>query len=201
MAGIHSRRKRQEWRIDPQVVIAPNFTYHLDSTCKPTLTPISGNWATAGQESSRFCSRPAQLPFTESKSMLTFEKAHEWCEGYATVPLVYVRLMVCEAIDLRDLTILAGSWATKRERPRKYMVLWKNMEPCYHSMCEFDHFEDALRCAHETRIQLQALKDSPECSRHGLPHTLRVLASMTVGEWNAANKPRGNPVEAQDTSG
>jgi len=100
-----------------------------------------------------------------------------------------VRLMICEAIELRDLTILAGSWATNRGSPRRYMVLWKHMEPCYHSIREFDHFQDAVGCASATKIRLQQLQASPGLSHHGLPHTLRLLTFITVREWNVANQP------------
>jgi hypothetical protein len=70
------------------------------------------------------------------------------------------------------------------------MVLWKDMEPCYHLMREFDQFQDAVECASATKIRLQALKDSPQYSHHGLPETLRLLAFTVAGEWNVANKPR-----------
>jgi hypothetical protein len=98
--------------------------------------------------------------------------------------------MVCETVEWRDLTTVASCQAAKRKSACRYMVLWKDMEPSYHSMREFDLFQDAVQCASTTKIRLQQLQASPDLSHHGLPHTLRLLTFTTLGEWNVANKPR-----------
>lgn len=145
---------------------------------------------------------PSPHSFYRVREFADLEKARTWCEEFAATPSqpVYVRLMICEAIELRDLTILAGSWVTNQRKPRKYIVLWKDMEPCYHSMREFDQLQEAVACASATKIRLQQLHASPNLPHHGLPHTLHLLAFRTVGEWNVANKPDESSVMALGTS-
>jgi hypothetical protein len=136
---------------------------------------------------------PSPHSFYRVCEFADFEKARKWCEGIAAAPsqLLYVKLMVCEAVESRALTTIARCRAAKHNKACRYMVLWKDMEPCYHLMLEFDQFQDAIEYATATTIRLQALKDSTQYSHHGLPETLRLLAFTTVGEWNVANKPRG----------
>jgi len=138
---------------------------------------------------------PSPNSFYRVREFADFEKARKWCEGFAAMPSqpVYVRLMVMvfETVEWRDLMTIARCRAVLRNKACRYMVLWKDMEPCYHSMREFDQFQDAVECASATKIRLQALKDSPQpYSHHGLPETLRLLAFTVAGEWNVANKPR-----------
>jgi len=122
---------------------------------------------------------PSPNSFYRVKEFAHFEKAEarKWCEEYATVPMVYVRLIACEADELGDWMTIARCRAAKC----RFMVLWKDMEPCYHSMREFEQFQDAVQYASETRTRLQA--------HHGLPETLRFFAFTVAGEWNIANKP------------
>lgn len=130
---------------------------------------------------------PSPNSFYRVKEFAHFEKAkaRKWCEEYATVPMVYVRLIACEADELRDWVTIARCRAAKC----RFMVLWKVMEPCYHSMREFEQFQDAIQYASETRTRLQELQASRRFSHHGLLETLRVFAFTLAGEWNIANKP------------
>jgi hypothetical protein len=134
---------------------------------------------------------PSPTSFYRVVEFAGLDKAKEWCEEYAAVPSqqVYVRLMVCDAIKWQEFSACTASFDTNRNKVHKYMVLWKDMEPCYHEMREFEHFQDAVQYASGTRTRLQELQASPRFSHHGLPETLRVFAFALAGEWNIANKP------------
>jgi hypothetical protein len=132
---------------------------------------------------------PSPRSFYRVEEFSDLDKAKQWCEGFAAVPSeqVYVRLVVCSAVNWQEFSAWTGSAPNNRNRAHKYMVLWKDMEPCYHEMCEFEQLQDAVQYAFVTRARLQELR---AVYSHGLPETLRVFAFTLVGEWNVANKPR-----------
>jgi len=134
---------------------------------------------------------PSPRSFYRVVEFANLDKAKKWCEEFAAVPFlkVYVRLMVCDAIKWQEVSACTGSFDTNGNKAHKYMVLWKDMEPCYHEMREFEQFQDAVQYASATRTRLQDLQASPRFSDHGLPETLRVFAFTLAGEWNIANRP------------
>jgi len=120
------------------------------------------------------------------------EVARKWCEelGAALSGDFYVLLIICDAMwqDFSPST----AFHNNRNMMQKYMVLWKDMEPGYHNMRDFEKLEDAMQYASATRLRLQELRTSslPNLSWHCLPETLRVVAFSLVEEWNVANKPK-----------
>jgi hypothetical protein len=135
---------------------------------------------------------PSPRSFYRVKEFTDLETARKWCEGCGAEPSVqfYLRLIICDAM-WQDFSACTGTFGSNRNMMQKYMVLWKDMEPNYHNMREFEKLEDAMQYASATRLRLQELKtsSSPNFSHHCLPETLRVVAFTLVGEWNVANKP------------
>ena len=134
---------------------------------------------------------PSPRSFYRVKEFTDLETAKKFCEACAAAPSVqfYLRLIICDAM-WQDFSACTASFDNNRSKVQKYMVLWKDMEPNYHNMREFEKLEDAMQYASATRIRLQELKvSSPHFSHHCLPDTMRVVAFTLVGEWNVANKP------------
>jgi hypothetical protein len=136
---------------------------------------------------------PSPRSFYRVMRFTDLELAKKWCEelGAALSDHFYLRLIICDA-TWQDLSECTGTFSCDRNMTQRYMVLWKDMEPCYHNMRDFEKLEDAMQYASATRLRLQESKtsSSPYSSWHCLPKTLQVIAFSLVGEWNLANKPR-----------
>ena len=131
---------------------------------------------------------PSPQSFYRVRQFPDVGSAWRWCEAVAATPLQsYLRLIACQAVEARDFMTIARF---RIDKSCRYLVLWKDMEPCYHSIREFDQLRDAKNFTLATKTRLQKLQKTPGQSHHGLPHTLRLLAVTTFTEWNVPNKPK-----------